>query len=345
MGSTLDYYYGEDILTNGISTSRGRAAQAIERLIEVDHKRIAYLRPALEKMVQDPSLAVRSCVAQALLAVLRHDRDLAVDLFRQLCNTEDVLLQTHFIERFMHLAVQTHFQELSPILERMIHSLAPDVASAGARQACLAALDLEEAAHLADLCLSESEPQKVGAAEAMAANVRIATYRSFCENALTRLFNDSNDTVRAGATECFREFEGDQLEEYDHLITEFVHSDAFPKNCFPLLMALERTTVKLPEVTLSACERFVDIAGLATSDDSTREAGDADTVIKLALRTYQQSSDATVRSRSLDLIDKLMEHGAYGIDAWNRRRTPRVRTVKTAQPLANWRGPCTCSMR
>ena len=85
-------------------------------------------------------------------------------------------------------------------------------------------------------------------------------------------------------------------------------------NYFPLLMALERTTAKLPCIALSACERFIDVAGMAASDISTGQAGDADMVIKLTLRVYQQSSDDTVRARSLDLIDKLMEHGTYGIN-------------------------------
>ena len=84
------YYYDGDILNAAINTNRGRAAEAMAKLIEYDQKRITYFQPALEKMVQDPSVAVRSCVAQTLLAVLRHDRDLAVKLFRQLCNTEEL---------------------------------------------------------------------------------------------------------------------------------------------------------------------------------------------------------------------------------------------------------------
>ena len=79
-------------------------------------------------------------------------------------------------------------------------------------------------------------------------------------------------------------------------------------------MALEETTTKLPEVTLTACERFVDLARSAISNTGTEEAWNADTVIKLTLRTYQQSSDDTVRARSLNLIDKFMEYGTYGID-------------------------------
>ena len=309
-----DYYYRGDALEHGINTVRGRAAQAIAALIEGDPERIAYLHPVLERMVQDPSVAVRSCVAQALLAVLRFDRDLAVELFLQLCDTEDELLQTHYVERFIYFGVQTHFGELSQVLVRMVDSQIPEVASVGGRQACLAALDFEEAAGIANLCLSGSEAQKLGVVQVMEANVSAATCRSYCEDVLIELFNDPYETVRVEAARCFLRFKGDQIGEYGRLINEFVSSRAFSQNYYPLLRALEQTTAKLPEATLLACERFVDIAGLAAADISTREAGDADTVIKLALRTYQQSSDDTIRARSLNLIDKLMEHGTYGIN-------------------------------
>ena len=304
----------ERIRTNGINTNRGRAAQAMARLIEHDHKRIAYFQPSLEKMVQDPSIAVRSCVAETLLTVLRHERDLAVELFRQLCDTEDALLRTCFIEQFLSYALQTHFQELSHILKRMVASQLPGVASAGARQACLAALDQLEAAEFAELCLSGSIAQRIGAAQVMAANVKTATYRSFCEEALIELFNDCSDEVRSEAAQCFSRFEGTQLEEFEHLIAQFASSDAFQQNYTYLLMALEESTAKLPEVTLTACERFVDIAGLASSDIGTGTAWSADTVTKLTLRIYQQSTEDAIRSRSLNLIDKLMENSAYGIN-------------------------------
>ena len=308
-----EYYYRGDPSENGINTNRGRAAHAMASLIEADGSRVPHFLSALERMVKDPSTAVRSCVAQTLIAVLRHDRDLAVKLFQQLCDSEDGLLQTRFIERFLFFALQTHFQELSNILERMVTSSVPDVASVGGRQACLAALDLEDAADLAELCLSGSEAQKIGAAQVMAANVGTATCRSYCEDALSLLFSDPSNAVRAEAADCFRRFQGSELEGYDDLISRFVSSDAFASNNFPLLVALERTTAKLPEVTLLACERFMDIVGLAAGDIRTSEAGDANTVVKLTLRTYQQCSDGAIRARSLDLVDKLMQSGAYGI--------------------------------
>ena len=314
--SEVEHYYRGDVLTNGINTSRGRAAQAIARLIENDNQRIAYFQSALARMVQDPSTAVRSCVAQALIAVLRFDRDLAVELFQKLCNTEDALLNTPYIERFLYFALQTHFEELAPILERMVSSEIPGVASTGARQACLAALDLPEASSLAGLCLSGSESQRIGAAQVMAANIKVATCRSFCEDALVSLFDDPGERVRAEAAKCFRGFEEDDLAGYEHLIGQLVISDAFPENCFPLFIALECTTSTLPEATLSACERFIDVAGLAAGDISTREAGDADFVVKLTLRTYQQSSDDSIPGQ-----ESRPNRQAHGVRyLWNPRR-------------------------
>ena len=314
VSSGKGYYYRGDILNAAINTNRGRAALAMAKLIEHDHNKITYFQPALEKMVQDPSIAVRSCVAETLFAVLRHDRNLAVELFRQLCDTEDALLHTRFIEQFLHFARQTHYQELSQILGRMVASQLPDVATAGARQACLAALDLPEAAELAEFCMSGSEAQRIGAAQVMAANVKTAAFRSFCEDALIRLFNDTSEEIRAEAAQCFSRFEGTQLGEHANLVTQFVSSKAFQQKHYPLLNALEKTTAKLPEVTLTACERFIDFAGPASFDIRTGTSLSADIVTKLTLRIYQQSTENTIRARSLNLIDRLMENSAYGIN-------------------------------
>ena len=67
---------------------------------------------------------------------------------------------------------------------RMIDSQDPEVATVGARQACLAALDLEEAASTAYLCLSGSEAQKVGAAPGNGGQ-RHYSYLSFVLRGLT----------------------------------------------------------------------------------------------------------------------------------------------------------------
>src|SRR5207249_8059300 len=133
-------YYGGDILTHAINTTRGRAAGAIRDLINVEGAYLARFRFTLERLVRDKSIAVRSCVASTLLAVARHDAPLALDLFGKLVAAEDCLLATHYVDRFISLGLGQHFSDLRPCIERMLRSHEPNVNEAGARLASLAAL-------------------------------------------------------------------------------------------------------------------------------------------------------------------------------------------------------------
>jgi hypothetical protein len=186
-------YYGGDIRMAAINSVRGSAAETVAGLIFADRERLAFFGPVLERMVRDPSPAVRCCVAAALVAVLRYDRDLAVRLFLTLSEIdEDRVLGTHDAERFLAFGLRTHFHQLSPVVARMLRSPIADVATAGARQACIATLVLPEARALASRCLRGTEAQRHGAAQVFAANLAEAPLRAFCEDALGKLFYDAN---------------------------------------------------------------------------------------------------------------------------------------------------------
>jgi hypothetical protein len=280
---------GRDILTAAINSVRGSAAEVMAKVIFVNGNRITYLLPTIERMVYDPSIAVRSCVAAVLTAVLRHDREMAVRLFGQLCDTEAILLKTHYIERFLFYALQTHFERLQPILERMLTSQESEVATVGGRQACLASLFVEEARPLADHCISGTEGKQMGAAEVCAANLRTASFRSVCEEALIALFNSPYEKVRSRTGTCFHGFEGEELGACEGLVETFVQSPAFASHYFHLIYALDQTTVKLPEVTCLVCERFLNTFGREAGDIRTGHAADADIVCRLITRVYSQT--------------------------------------------------------
>ena len=54
-------YYGGDILSAGINSTRGSAVSAIAQLIFADKNRASYFQQSLQQIVQDSSIAVRSC--------------------------------------------------------------------------------------------------------------------------------------------------------------------------------------------------------------------------------------------------------------------------------------------
>ncbi|MGP1665665.1 MAG: hypothetical protein ACTS5I_07105, partial [Rhodanobacter sp.] len=163
-------YYGGDILTHGINTTRGRAAEAIRDLILIDAGYIARFRTTLDRLVSDKSISVRSCVASTLLAVARHDTPLALELFTKLVAADDQLLATPYVDRFIYHHLRQYFAQLRPYVERILRSREPKVSEAGARLASLAALYHEDAADLAKEAMSGNASQRLGVAQVASSN-------------------------------------------------------------------------------------------------------------------------------------------------------------------------------
>ena len=302
--------YQGDLMIAGINCARGTAADSIARLIFQDRRYLKFFRSHLETMVHDPSSAVRTMVARALLAALRYDRDFAVQCFVELC-ADDEVLATPFVENFLKYGVQTHYAELEPILSRMLASDDDDVAQAGARQLCLASLTIEEALPMGQQCASSSKPIRLGPAEVYATNLKVSTLRAECEAMLAQLFDDSDADVREAAASCFRHFSGRDLMEYADLAGRYIASVAFTTQVNPLIMALEETTADVPELIVSACERFFD---LAARDMPNMNVIDTGSVANLVVRAYSQTSDSQIKTRCLDLIDRMHVLGIYGLD-------------------------------
>ena len=301
--------YQGDLMMAGINCARGTAADSITRLIFQDRRYLAFFRSHLETMVNDPSSAVRTMVAHALLAALRCDRDFAVQRFVELC-ADDEVLGTPFVEEFLRYGVQTHFDDLEPVLSRMLASVDDDVATAGARQSCLASLTIEEALPLGQQCVSGPKALRLGAAEVYAANLKASALRAECEAMLIQSFDDPDKDIGETAASCFRRFSGRDLVEYADLADRYIVSAAFTTQVNPLITALEETTANVPELTVAACERFF---ALAAEDMPNMNVVDSRSVANLVVRAYSQTSDRQVKIRCLNLIDRMHVLGSYGL--------------------------------
>ena len=306
--------HGEDLLNAGINSVRGAAADTIARLVFASQEHLKFFEPYLRVMVVDDSLGVRTCVAHALLSVLRHDRDLAVELFITLCETDERLLATHYVETFLKYAVKTHYELMEPILSRMIDSEIEEVATAGARQVCLASLESDESMVLTVRCASGSKALRTGIAEVYSANLKQSAFRSHCEEMLRSLFSDPDVEVRRAAGACFGRFEGDDAREFQGLIEAYIQSPAFTPGRDLLFRSLERTTAHIPDIILSTSERFFDAVGQDAGDLRTGAASGSMHLAKLVVRAYSGATNESVKSRCLDLIDKMVLLRALGLD-------------------------------
>jgi hypothetical protein len=307
-------YYGGDPYMAGINSTRGAAAEGMAKLLWSDQSRLKLVHEALEEAVDDRTIAVRSCVANALLAVLASHPDDALELFARLVQTDDELLATQPAEQFVHWAVRSTLEEMRPLLRRMMGSERDAVRQAGGRQASLAALFHEGASDLAEDALGGDVALRRGAAEVFAKNVQQAQIRDACVEGLIRLFQDDDAGVREEAATCFRTFADGELGEYTALVDAFVGSSAFADGYDDLLDALADTTADLSEEAVAAGEAFVRLVGQEAADLRTRTARLASVLAKVIIRAYNRVSAAQLRERALDVIDELLANQAYGMD-------------------------------
>ena len=304
---------------DGLNSVRGAAALSVASLLFRDPEHFAFFKPYLEKMVTDPSDAVRGSVAEALIFVLNYDRDLAVKLFIELCNTHDRLLATRYVGIFLKYSTPTHFTQLEPILRRMLGSQDDDVATAGAKWVCYASLGVPEAQGLASDCIVGTKPHRLGAAEIYASNLKLSEYKAVCEEELAKLFLDPDSEVRRAAARCFFDFEGRDLGNFQDIVETFILSPTFESECDHLFWALEKSSADLNDVILLACERVFELIGESTGDVRTAAAGTSISIAKLIVRVLENPNNGGEENRALNIIDEMERNGSYGMDQIRQR--------------------------
>ena len=301
------------IYTAGINTTRGRAAEAVAKLIVRDADNIDRFEEAIDAMLSEQHVAVVACVGRAIAAVGAHDAARGIQLMSRVeCADAVVLATPHFLS-FLASQLPERFEEVRGLVEQMIRSGSPEAQKAGAQLAGLAVLYGHAADDLVAASMEGSVDHRRGIARVASQNVTTSTCRDWCERHLTVLFDDEDEAVRQRAATCFQQFEDRGFEGYEELIGAFVESRAFLQSAHEILYALKRARSRLPGVTCLVCERFLDQFGESAGDISTRASGLAMDVAKLVFRTYQQHQGDEWGDRALDLIDRLCLAQAYGV--------------------------------
>lgn len=312
-------YYGGDILDHGINTTRGRAALAICDLISFHASYIDRFRATIKQLVNDRSLAVRSCVSSTLLAIINHDPKFALEQFLKLTEPRsrlyDCLLATPHVDRFIYYALRDHFGQLRHVVQRMLRSRVPETSELGARLASLAVLyEHTDTEDLIEEALRGNASQRLGVAQVASANIGRKDCRSWAEQKLLLFFNDHDSEVCQEAARCFHRLEEQPLESYEDLINKFCDSVACQKNSFSLLHTLEESSHHLPGITYDVCKGFLDRFSDEARDIRTRRAMDVTAIPKLVFRTYHQHlNDDNLAAKCLDLIDQMCLEKIYGV--------------------------------
>ncbi|MEU0449356.1 hypothetical protein [Streptomyces tendae] len=304
-----------DLLTAGINTVRGSAAESLGDLLvhDADGSRAALINPHLGRLAADPSLDVRACVAHVLHAAIRHDRPATADAFAVLVQAPDHLLASPYVARLAVALMHGDPALVGPLTERMLYSSVSPVRRVGGQVAALAAMEWEIPDLLAKVLAGDDTAQRQGAADICAQRLLNTGDAALAHHALVRFFHDPEEEVREAAAEVAAALRGQRLWAYQRTLTALIDSRAFGAALSQLLITLEDAPDRVDELVLACARRFVAVFGAASADLARGVAADARHIGRLLVRAYVQASSPAPRSRILELLDQLLFFGSYGV--------------------------------
>jgi hypothetical protein len=306
-------YYGGEPYNHGINCDRGQAAQAICSLLYDDESRIDGLRSALHALSEDPVISVRTCAINAFLPLLKIERDWGVELFCKACDNCESICGTSPFEKFVHYAILTHYPQIRSLLQSALNSGNADAVDIVACQITLGELaDVDVGADASNI-RTGSEAMRAAAAGAYARNLSNEAVGNKCAERLDEFFNDESESVWKQVSRAFWGLSGKRLLELRDFIARFIESKSFEKETDTLLRALEESNVELPDIICRAAERVLDFLGEEGTHIAYHGSLVAHHISTLVVRQYEQTTDDAIKTRCLDLIDRMEQVGYYGI--------------------------------
>lgn len=305
-----------DMRMNGINTARGSLAETLGDLLITDNdgQRTALVAPYLSVMASDPVLSVRSCVAHALAASLRYARPEVLTAFSTLIEADDRLLAADLVERLMLYIGNVNPEVIDPISQRMLSSEYAEVREAGGRIAAFAALEWDRPELMLQALAGDLHVRK-GVAQVNVERVDCTSNTALATETLIRLMDDEADEVREAVARVAMQLRDHPLRPFAQLLAELIDSPAYKHATPQLLITLEKAPDSVDELFLKAAQRFVYAFGKDAADVRTGAAGDAYYVSRLVVRGLAQCQDRAHRAALLDVLDRLLELGVYGINA------------------------------
>lgn len=306
-------YYGGDPDLAGINSTRGAAAIAIGRLLFDRPEWFSRLQSAVESLVQDRSVAVRSCAIKPLLALLNIDVDKAICWFKTCITAHPILLSTPYVERFVHCAGYRDYTSVRCVLDAMLASTNATVVEAGARQVCILSLSVEAAAADAERVQNGTPPMRKAAAGVYAGGVADDMFGAVCRRRLKPFFADPEDSVRAEAASAFQHVATLATAHQAELLAGFLNAEPGRAALEPVVRALQNSPVQLPDLVCRLAKVCIDAYRAEAADISKAGSLIAYDLSKIVVRLYAHTEDSGIQSQCLSMIDEMERHHFMGL--------------------------------
>ena len=155
---------------------------------------------------------------------------------------------------------------------------------------------------------------RIGVAGVCAARVDRSADSALVLSTLRRLMNDDEDEVRKEVGTLAGHLRGSDLRPYSDLLTDLIASPSYIHATPQLLITLQEAPDKVDDLVDLAAHRFLDIHGEDVADIRTGAAGDAHYISELVVRGLAQTRDRARITALLNILDRLLQLGVYGVD-------------------------------
>lgn len=305
----------QNLFLSGINTTRGGLAESLGDLLVMDSTgdRTALVSPHLDQLATDPVVSVRTCVAHTIAATLRHNRPAAYAAFEVLVDAPDILLATNHVSRLIRYIGNADPQVVLPVIALMLESVEAEVRVEGGRLAAFAALEWD-ATDLIDMLSPASVDVRSGAAHVAAVRLTNTSNSTLATQLLLQAFIDADESVRKAAAEVVLHLREQPLGPFTVVLRGLIASEAFSNAAPQLWYLLEHASDRVDELTLSASKRYVQLLNNSETEAGRALGGDAHHVAQLVVRGLAQANGPHSRKALLDVLDRLLETGAYGVE-------------------------------
>jgi hypothetical protein len=300
-----------DLFNRGINTDRGDALWTLAMvLLKAKPPRAIEFLDIAEQVTADPSAAVRAVCIEFLQYAMAANPPRACNLFRCLVGSDSVLLRESGAYDFIYHSLHRHAEEVLWAIEAMLADQESDKArEAGAKLACLAAFGCPAAEHLRDSCLAGEVPLRKGAAAVYATNVAEATVGPECRERFRKLMNDDDHEVRDAAADFWRHLRAADIRDLAKFLREWASTKSIDEGADDAARALEEHGAVDPQLTLDIAWRLVEVLGAEITNFQTRHGMISHALTPAVLNVYHRAQDSAVRSRAIDLFERLEELG------------------------------------
>lgn len=310
-----DDYPVMDIHTEGMNRTRGSLMLSLAQLIanDTDGRRTAVVVPYLPQLAQDPSAAVRTCVAELILQCARHAPKDALQAYVTAAEGQDEALATRPFERLTYWVAEHDMTSALATVDRMLVSTNPRTRRAAGRLASVLGLGHSRPDLVQRVVSARDHQIRRGAATGCSSSV--LAWPKEAAAATVTLLGDGDRGVSTRAAEVAAVLRGERLQPYASVVNAVIASDAFDDAVPQLLITLEQAPDQVGTFVLATADRFVADHREELGDISTSAAGEARSLSSLVTRAYTQATSDGERDHALNLIDDLLFAGAYGAES------------------------------